>query len=53
MTTRTAITLLNNAETEELLGIKPKPLEICRIKGTGPAYRIGMIDEIDLLAATP
>ena len=30
MTTRTAITLLNNAETAELLGIKPNTLEIWR-----------------------
>lgn len=35
MTTRTAITLLNNAETAELLGVKPNTLEIWRTKGTG------------------
>jgi predicted DNA-binding transcriptional regulator AlpA len=39
MTARTAITLLNNAETAEQLGIKPNTLEIWRTKGTGPAYR--------------
>lgn len=38
MTTRTAITLLTNAETAELLGIKPNTLEIWRHEGKGPKF---------------
>ena len=31
--------LLNNAETAELLGLKPNTLEIWRIQGRGPVFR--------------
>ena len=34
-----AITLLTNAQTAALLGLKPNTLEIWRIQGKGPSYR--------------
>lgn len=33
------IKLLNNAQTAELIGVRPNTLEIWRIQGKGPAYR--------------
>lgn len=39
MTTRNAIKLINNAETAQLLGLRPNTLEIWRTTGRGPAFR--------------
>lgn len=39
MAARTIITLLNNAETAELIGIRPNTLEVWRWKGMGPVFR--------------
>lgn len=33
------IKLLNNAQTAQLIGVRPNTLEIWRIRGKGPAYR--------------
>ena len=38
MATRTAITLLTNTETAEMINIRPNTLEIWRGKGKGPKF---------------
>jgi predicted DNA-binding transcriptional regulator AlpA len=35
----TAIKLLTNAQTAELMGLRPSTLEIWRLQGKGPPYR--------------
>ena len=34
-----SIKLINNAQTAELIGVRPNTLEIWRIQGKGPMYR--------------
>lgn len=39
MTNRNTIKLLNNADTAEILGVRPNTLDGWRVKGIGPVYR--------------
>lgn len=34
-----SVTLLNTAETAELLGLRPNTLELWRVAGRGPTYK--------------